>query len=136
MSGSPHDARGGRERRLTPRRRTAAQHGIASVRVRPGSEAHLLNVSAGGALIETRHRLMPGTTIELQLATSDRRIAIRGRVARSVVSCLRSGRVLYRGAIVFDRPLSWFVDTEGNAVPAAEDGAHRRRGEDATRHIG
>jgi hypothetical protein len=97
-----------RERRSSPRRRTVAEHGIEAARVRPGREASVLNVSAGGMAIETLHRLLPGTTIELQLWLADRRTSIRGHVLRSTVASLRHGPVLYRGALAFDRPLALF----------------------------
>jgi hypothetical protein len=39
------------------------KHGIVSACVRPGYRARLIDVSAGGALIETSHRLLPGTSV-------------------------------------------------------------------------
>jgi hypothetical protein len=53
------------ERRLTKRRQSVAEHGIESARVRPGIDAAVVNVSAAGALLETRHRLLPGTAIDI-----------------------------------------------------------------------
>ena len=97
-----------RERRMSPRRRTVAEHGIETARVRPGYEASVLDVSISGILIETMHRLLPGTTIELQLWLADRRTSIRGQVLRSTVASLCRGPVLYRGAIAFDGPLAPF----------------------------
>jgi PilZ domain len=93
---------------MSPRRRTVAEHGIETARVRPGYEASVLDVSISGILIETMHRLLPGTTIELQLWLADRRTSIRGHVLRSTVASLRRGPVLYRGAVAFDRPLAPF----------------------------
>ena len=70
----------------------------------------MIDVSAGGALIETAHRLMPGSAIELLLATSHRQTSIKGRVLRCRVARLGASAVWYRGAIGFDGPLPWHQD--------------------------
>jgi hypothetical protein len=123
------------ERRAAPRRRGVVEHGIASARVRPGTDADIIDVSAGGALIESAHRMLPGAPIELQLAAGGRREAIRGRVVRCSVARLRAVGVWYRGAIRFDRQLPWLVEEEGSGygVPGSEMRGHRRCGEDPTR---
>jgi len=99
-----------RERRRT--RRRSADHGIVSARIRPGCEASLLDVSAGGALVETACRLLPGSSIELHLATLDRQALVRGDVLRSAVVRVRAADIRYRTAVGFDRHLSWFADED------------------------
>lgn len=89
------------------------EHGIVSACVRPGYRARLIDVSAGGALIETSHRLLPGTSVELWVNTGTDRASIRGQVLRCAVVRVRPTWVCYRGAIAFDRHLPWFVDTRG-----------------------
>jgi hypothetical protein len=110
------------DRRSARRRRTVHDHGIVSARVRPGREASLLDVSAGGALVETTYRLLPGSPIELKVATRERRASVRGGVLRSTVVGVRATGMCYRSAIGFDHLLSWFVDGEtgGYGVPSAE----------------
>lgn len=110
------------DRRVALRHHHVEEHGIVSARVRPGHDVTLIDVSAGGALVEGRYRLLPGANVELQLETSQRSAAIRGRVVRCSVSHLRSTSVCYRGAIAFDRHLPWFVEDEsaGSAVPTSE----------------
>ena len=122
-----------RERRRAPRKETLEEHGIRAARVRAGRDAAVLNVSAGGILIETLHRLLPGTTIELQLSVGHERAEVRGRVLRSAVSCLRHGRVSYRGAIAFERTLMAAGGGDGNAVPSLHAADRRHGREDATR---
>jgi len=85
------------------------EHGIVSALVRPGHRARLIDVSAGGALIETSHRLLPGTSVELQVETVSDRARVRGQVVRCAVVRVRPTWVCYRGAIAFDRYLPWFV---------------------------
>ena len=122
------------DRRRARRRRTIEDHGIVSARVRPGREASLLDVSAGGALVETTYRLLPGSPIQLHIATNERRVSVRGGVLRSAVVGVRATGMWYRSAIGFDHLLSWFVDGEagGYGVPRAEIHSACSRGADAT----
>jgi hypothetical protein len=103
---------GSNERRVSTRRR-AEEYGIKAARVRPGREVEVIDISAGGALIESSHRLLPGAAVDLYL-TSDRRQIdpARGRIVRSAVSRLQAALVRYRGAIVFDRNLTSLIDVE------------------------
>ncbi len=107
------------ERRLNPR---TTAHEIVTARVRPGRQVSVIDLSVSGALIETSHRLLPGTNVELQVEGTDRTMTIRGRVLRCAVSQVRSSSLSYRGAIAFDRHLPWFVNAEesGYAVHTSE----------------
>ncbi len=108
------------DRRRERRRPGGEDLGIVSARVRPGFDVELIDVSSGGALIESARRLLPGTTVELHLAMHDRRVAVRGRVLRCSVSRLRPSSVCYRGAIGFDRRLPWLSDDDGYGVHSGE----------------
>jgi PilZ domain-containing protein len=81
----------------------AEEHGIVSARVRPGHLVVVIDVSAGGALIEISRRLLPGSAVDLQIDTTLRPTTIRGRVLRCAVIRLHSESVSYRAAIEFDR---------------------------------
>ena len=124
--------REGNERRLTRRHVESDEHGIVSTRVRPGHRAKLIDVSAGGALIETTHRLLPGTSIELHVETRSHRTNVRGRVLRCAIVLVRPSWVCYRGAIGFDRHLPWLLDDSERArdgstrsgVPARATATH------------
>jgi hypothetical protein len=120
------------DRRQAPRQRGVEEHGIVATKVRPGRDASLVDVSAGGALVETSHRLLPGTSVELQLETSSERATVRGRVVRCAVAGLRSASVCYRGAISFDRHLPWFVPADGYGMPGHETRRAATRRADAT----
>ena len=125
------------DRRQARRRRTVHDHGIVSARVRPGREALLLDVSAGGALVETTFRLLPGAPIELHVATNDRKASVRGGVLRSAVVGVRATGMCYRSAIGFNHLLSWFVDGDagGYGIPSAEIHTPRARRVVATPEI-
>jgi hypothetical protein len=116
------------ERRRGVRRSTVQDHGIVSARVRPGHHAAVLDVSAGGALIETEHRLLPGTAVELQMETSSRRASMKGRVLRCSVSGLQASSIRYRGAIGFDRQLSWFPEEGSGRYGVAGSGTRAALG--------
>ena len=102
--------RTGADRRQARRLSQGEDHGIVSARVRPGHRAKVIDVSAGGALIETPHRLLPGTAVELHVETRSHRTNVRGRVLRCAVVIVRPSWVCYRGAIGFDRHLPWLAD--------------------------
>jgi hypothetical protein len=110
------------ERRRDRRHRSVEEHGIVSARIRPGDTATLVDVSAGGALIETNRRLLPQASVELRLDMEDQHIVMRGRVLRACVVGLRPACVCYRGAVRFDRHLPWFVEdsADGYQVLGAE----------------
>ena len=100
------------DRRRSPRHYRIEDHGIVSTRVRPGHRAMWINISAGGALIDTPHRLLPGTNVDLHVERNNYRASVRGRVLRCAVVRVRSSSIHYRGAIGFDRCLPWFVEPE------------------------
>jgi hypothetical protein len=103
------------DRRDARRMEALEEHGIVSASVRPGHRARLIDVSAGGALIETSHRLLPGTLVELQVEKDTSRMSVPGRVLRCAVVRLRPTWVCYRGAIAFDRHLPWFLEERREA---------------------
>ena len=123
------------ERRHTRRRQRLEEHGIVSTRVRPGHHATLIDVSAGGALIETNHRLLPGAAVELQVETGTVRASVRGRVLRSAVIGVQPSRVCYRGAIGFDTHLPWLIGESGYVVPSADARSARPDRADATPQV-
>lgn len=109
-----------RDRRTAERFYGPEDHGILLARVRPGLSAWIVDVSAVGALVETNHRLLPGTSIELSVQTSDRRVALRGRVVRCLVARVEATTIWYRGAVDLDRPISWL----NQGSPGHGTGAH------------
>lgn len=111
------------ERRTAPRLCEAASHGISAVRVRPGHHADLLDVAAGGALVETTCRLLPGAAVELHMESNSGKTTIRGRVVRCEVSRLFPASVWYRGAVQFDRHLPWRLEENGYGLPGTERSA-------------
>jgi hypothetical protein len=122
------------DRRHALRTASAAQHGIVCARIRPGHEVTLLDVSAAGAFLQCAHRLLPGTSIELQLTTASQRLATRGLVVRCSVSHVWPSAIWFRGAVAFERPLAWIApdDQREYGLHTAENGGERSRWAPAT----
>jgi len=117
------------------RRQRVEDHGIVATLVRPGHRASLVDVSAGGALIETSYRLLPGSSVELHMEAKEGRVTVRGRVTRCAVVRVRPQSVCYRGAIAFDRHLPWLQDDDGYRVPSAERRSGQPMRADATQEL-
>ena len=120
------------DRRRTRRHRTTDEHGIAAARVRPGYDVVVIDICADGVLVETTYRLLPGTSVDLQLDLFTHRVLARGRVLRCAVAAVHPWAVIYRAAILFERSLSWLQPSGENVVPGETESAWAeatRRGE-------
>ena len=93
------------ERRASSRVLTLTMEGMERARLRPGRTAHIVDLSSGGALIETDWRLLPGTRVEMQVGDPVPLFRVAGRILRCHVALLDRDRIRYRGALVFDKPL-------------------------------
>jgi PilZ domain-containing protein len=92
------------ERRRAPRTRTSG----LSARVRPGHRVDVVDVSAGGALLEAARPLRPGSGIEVQFERADRRLRMSGTVVRCGVTALDPHHgPTYRAAVAFSDPFEW-----------------------------
>ncbi len=97
-------AKGFHERRTSPRSTHADFGWLVAARLRPGRDVRLLDLSSGGALVEARVRLMPGTGVVLHLVGCDSHHTIHGTVLRCRVSALdQESGVRYRAALGFHR---------------------------------
>lgn len=93
------------ERRSSARLRPNSEGLDVVCRIRPGHPAYVRNLSARGALLETRRRLPPGGTIELQWEAEGRRDVSRARVVRCEVAVVLPDSIVYVGAVRFEREL-------------------------------
>ena len=93
---------------MSPRRPLRDVPSIVGVTLR-SQPVKVIDVSAGGVLIECDVRLLPGETSALEIVHADGARRMGGRVVRSEVARI-SGRVLaYRIAFAFDASLD-FID--------------------------
>ena len=91
------------DRRLATRRVPHAGEPLARLRLRTGRELRVVDVGAAGALVETDGRLLPGTCVDVHVMTVDGRELVRSRVMRAFVWTLGRDRIVYRGALAFER---------------------------------
>ncbi len=96
-----------RDRRRHPRLTPIEWGGSVQGRIRPGHDVVMIDLSLGGALVETSRRLTPGAAAEVQLDALGGRHATRASVVRSYVYALLPDIVLFRTALMFERPLPW-----------------------------
>ena len=87
--------------------------------LRPGCVVALVDVSAGGALIEAPRPLRPGARVHLQVTTAARTFAIAAQVTRCLVWSLDPiDGVTYRGALRFEQRIDWVW---GDVTPPGYD---------------
>jgi hypothetical protein len=91
------------ERRRTPRRVPQVGDAVARLRLRTGRELAVVDVGESGAFVETEGRLLPGTFVDVHIMTVDGRQLVRSRVVRAFVWTLSADRIVYRGALAFER---------------------------------
>ena len=87
--------------RRTGRRRGAGDVDV-SVTLRPGRLLQVVDISPGGAQVETDRPLRPGTRVHVRISLSERTISLAACVLRCHVSLLHAGGVTYRGALAFE----------------------------------
>jgi hypothetical protein len=106
-------------------RRTAFRNGVLPPRVRlkPGGDVVLVNLSGSGALVEGTFRFRPDSRCELTVSHDAHDSTLRVLIVRSFVARLdRAGPVRYRAAIRFERTVEWPVSVtawDGYRIPEA-----------------
>jgi hypothetical protein len=93
------------DRRAHPRFPAGELQGLRGARIKCGPHVSLLDLSAGGALLETAVPLQPESEAMLELVGDTRDAVVPFRVVRCQISAL-DGRLFYRGACAFSRPLA------------------------------
>jgi hypothetical protein len=107
----------GRDRRLHERLAPDELPWLRSARLGAGIRVSILDLSAGGALIETSTRLELGVVVALTLVNEQGTQTASLRILRCTLASIKHGPV-YRGAGKFEEPL--VIPTEGTTVEAYE----------------
>jgi|KBSMisStandDraft_5_1062788.scaffolds.fasta_scaffold321864_2 predicted component of type VI protein secretion system len=111
----PTNGRADRGARTTP-----ASIGLdKEVRLLPGGEATLLNISSSGAQIEGKSRLVVGSKVSIRLQGGAVK-RMDGVIVRSQVSTIhRDGSLSYESAVDFERPypINGPLDGDVPAIP-------------------
>lgn len=98
--------------RLWPRYDISEVPSITRVSSRSGSKIKLVNISRGGALLQTNQRIAPRTMMRLDFDTTEHIIQFSCVVLRSSVSYLK-GMPRYQAAVAFDRMLEILNKSKG-----------------------
>lgn len=100
--------------------------------LRPGCTVALVDISAGGALVQAVRPLRPGARVHLQVTTPERRYAIAAHVLRCMVWSLDPLKgVIYRGALRFEERVDWcWAGTSGHGLPGKQRPEGSRFGND------
>lgn len=89
-------------------------------RIRPGHLTEVVNLSDAGALLDTRRRLTPGGSVDLQWEHGTTRLSVRAQVLRCSVVLVTADTITYRGAVRFDRTCAWDQADRSPEHPAAQ----------------
>jgi len=93
------------DRRIHERLRAGDLEWLRGASVKYGAEVRVLDISAGGLLLETPQALKPNSSVILELTGPDSPILVPSRVLRCRVASL-SDILTYEGACAFRRPLT------------------------------
>jgi uncharacterized protein DUF6982/PilZ domain-containing protein len=93
----------GRDRRAYQRLRDQELRWIRNARIAQGHGVSLVDLSAGGALIDSPAPLRPSSLLTLEISGGGFDTAVEFRVVRCQVGAVLPGRTIYRGACEFTR---------------------------------
>jgi hypothetical protein len=105
---------------------------ISQATLRPGCVVSVVDLSVGGALVQSSRPLRPGARLHFHLVLRQRRFGLIARVLRCAVWTIDSPEgVAYRGALQFEEPCELFWETGTlyeSHVPATLGIHHREAG--------
>jgi hypothetical protein len=99
-------AASGRERRIYTRLSGDELQGLRLLRLKGGPELQIVDLSRGGALLESRVQMRPGAAVTFELKASGNLIEIPSEVLRCQLARFDRGTTLYRGACMFTEPVA------------------------------
>jgi len=110
-----------RDRRSDPRYGWSSDD-ISHATLRPGCVVQVIDLSAGGALVQATRPLRPGARLHFHLVLRRRSFGLVAHVLRCGVWTVDSREgVTYRGALQFEERFDLFWDTEtqiGSGIPS------------------
>jgi len=107
------------DRRRASRRRAADLAGQWGVRLHPGGDARIVDISCSGVRLETSARLQPGSLVALEVIGMEGGVAVRARLIRTETVDGDGPDVKYRAAAMFLREVDLFAAKANPIVLAA-----------------
>jgi len=92
---------------------------IKGISLHSGARIKIVNMSRGGALLQTRRHIARGTEIKLILSMAEGTVPLTGLVLRSSISSLK-GIPQYHAAVAFDHLLKIFDEPPGPIANASQ----------------
>jgi hypothetical protein len=108
---------------IEPRFPAAAVPSIKGVKLSPGEQVQLVNISRTGVLVEGRTRFVPGTRVTVVFDGGFTPAQIKGRIVRCQVSSIHDGSLRYQSGIQFDKKLDTHPGDLKEALPEPGAGA-------------
>ena len=102
---------------IEPRFPASAVSSIKSVKLSPGEQVQLVNISRTGVLVEGRTRFVPGTRVTVVFDGGFAPPQIKGRIVRCQVSSIHDGSLRYQSGIQFDKKLETHPGDLKEALP-------------------
>ena len=93
---------------------------LKGITLTQGTKARIVDISRGGALIETDVRLCPQTKIGFKVLLEHGDFRVTGSVLRSSIKSLQ-GKPIYQSAIVFENPLTILDGLEPDELAMSVD---------------
>jgi hypothetical protein len=119
-----------RDRRSDPRYGWSSED-ISHATLRPGCIVRVIDLSAGGALVQANRPLRPGARLHFQLVLRQRTFGLIARVLRCDVWALDSPEgITYRGGLQFEERCELFW--EGNTLSASDTSEEPLESDDET----
>ena len=108
------------EARIDSRFPASAVPSITSVRLSPGDDVDLVNISKSGVLVEGRTRFVPGTRVTVIFEGGFTPANAKGKVVRCQVSSISGGALRYQSGIQFEKRLDQIDAHVPAAAPEAQ----------------
>lgn len=109
----------GADRRAHVRLTGAELEWLQQVRLKNGPSVKLVDLSRGGALIDSRVQMRPGSNMTLEISGH---IEVASQVLRCQLSHIDTGATIYRGACMFAEPLLIERIQHGASLPRVQPG--------------
>ena len=107
------------DRRRASRRRAADLAGQWGVRLSPGGDARIVDISCSGVRLETSIRLQPASLIDLEVIGMEGSVAVGARLIRTETVDADGPDVKYRAAAMFLRGIDLFAPNANPILVAA-----------------
>lgn len=92
---------------------TAAALRVSLATLRPGRHVRVIDLSPGGALVQTDRPLRPGSRVQIRVVLTHSTVSVAAHIVRCTVSAIHPEYgVTYRAALRFDERCPRLIDRD------------------------